>query len=562
MNGKSSEHTTTEDLKAITEAPQLEEPLVSASEFPTELTRSSRPIWTKPIPKLLTIGAVLVPVFVLAAFFLVGGGRFKQAQKAQSPTPTSEGTPKTETVPEELERLREENGKLKANAAIGDQSTLQSNQSNTSRQAGKLPKIDAKATASKPTHSSQTAPIASASPPQIISRANPSRIISAPVSQPETARPIRLSEKPSRSIEPTDSQAVDPMQQWQQLARLGSYGSSSHPEDSSPVEWSNSNNSSQSTSEIASNPPTDAVPTAQIAPTSAIPADAVWTSDTTLDRATEPQNSDLEARVDDPSVISGAQPKTSNSSEAASDSSEVTAQVPILKNEEAAILGEQVQQHSLIAGETSSGTLTTPLILDDSKDKSSARKPQSDQFTIALSQPLTDSVGQVAMPAGTQLLVQVDELSNTGQVQLSATTAVWDEGGSKKELTLPSRVIQIRGENGKPLVAQQFEDRGKEIASMDAGQFLLGAMRRSAELFTRSNSRIQTGDNTTVITENNPKPNILAGALEGGTDAVLNSITARNQRAIQEMEKRSNIRFIESGQPVQIFVNQSMLMPS
>ena len=556
MNGKSSEDTTTEDLKTITQAPHLEEPLVSANEFPAKLTRSGRPIWTRPIPKLVTIGAVLVPVFVLAAFFLVGGGRFKQPQKAQSPTPTSEGTPKAETVPEELEQLREENGKLKANAAIGDQNTLQSNQSNTGRQAGKLPKIDAKTTASKPT------PIASASPPQIISRANPPRIVSTPVAQREAARPIRLSEQPSRSIKPTDSQAIDPMQQWQQLARLGSYGSSSHSEDSSPVEWSNSNNSIQFRSEIASNPPTNAVPTAQIAPTSAIPADAVWTSDTTLDQAAEPQNSDLEVRIDEPSVVSEARPKTSHSSETASNSSEVTAQIPILNNEEAAILGEQIQQHSLIAGATSSGTLTTPIILGDPKDKSSARKPQSDQFTIALSQPLTDSVGQVAMPAGTQLLVQVDELSNTGQIQLSATTAVWDEGGLKKELTLPSRVIQIRGENGKPLVAQQFDNRGKEITSMDAGQFLLGAMRRSAELFTRSNSRIQTGDNTTVITENNPKPNILAGALEGGTDAVLNSVTARNQRAIQEMEKRSNIRFIESGQPVQIFVNQSMLMPS
>jgi Bacterial conjugation TrbI-like protein len=559
MNGKSSEHTTTEDLKAITEAPQREEPLVSASEFPTELTRSSRPIWTKPIPKLMTIGVVLVPVFVLAAFFLVNGGRVKQPQNVQSsPVLNAKNTAQTEAVPEELERLRKENGTLKANAAIGDQNTLQSHQKNAGRQAGKIPKIDAKPTASNPTRSSQ--PVASDSTPQIISRANPPRIVSAPAAQREPAQFIQPSEKTARTIDPTGSQAVDPMQQWQQLARVGSYGSSSHPEDSSPVEWSNSNNSIPSTPAVASNSSTDAVPTAHIAPTSAISTNAVWTSDATLDQAAEPQNSKLEGNVDNSFVIS-AQPNTSDP-ETASNFSEVAAQVPILRNEEAAILADQVQQHSLIAGATSLGTLTTPIILDDVNNNHNARKPQSDQFTIALSQPLINSAGQVAMPAGTQLLVQVDELSQTGQVEVSATTAVWDEGGFKKELTLPSGVIQIRGENGKPLVAQQFEDRGKAIASMDAGQFLLGAVRRSAELFTRSNSRIQTGNGTTVVTEDNPTPNILAGALEGGTDAILDSITARNQRAIQDMEKRSSIHLIESGQPVQIFVNQSMRLPS
>ncbi|MBD1847989.1 hypothetical protein H6F89_32400, partial [Cyanobacteria bacterium FACHB-63] len=100
------------------------------------------------------------------------------------------------------------------------------------------------------------------------------------------------------------------------------------------------------------------------------------------------------------------------------------------------------------------------------------------------------------------------------------------------------------------------------IAAMDAGQFLLGAVRRSAQLFTRSNSQIQTGNGTTVITESNPKPNVLAGALEGGTDAVLGSIEERNKQAIKDMEQRPNSLLIASGSPVQVFVNQSMLLPN
>jgi hypothetical protein len=64
-----------------------------------------------------------------------------------------------------------------------------------------------------------------------------------------------------------------------------------------------------------------------------------------------------------------------------------------------------------------------------------------------------------------------------------------------------------------------------------------------------------------VITEENPDPNILAGLVEGGTDAVLESIQERNQRAIERMEELPDIRFIDAGTEVEIFVNQSMFMP-
>jgi hypothetical protein len=64
-----------------------------------------------------------------------------------------------------------------------------------------------------------------------------------------------------------------------------------------------------------------------------------------------------------------------------------------------------------------------------------------------------------------------------------------------------------------------------------------------------------------VVTTENPAPNVLAGVLEGGTDAILDTITERNQRAIEELEQRPRIAYIEAGRPVQVFVNQSMQMP-
>ncbi|MGK7887940.1 MAG: hypothetical protein AB4042_01300, partial [Leptolyngbyaceae cyanobacterium] len=133
--------------------------------------------------------------------------------------------------------------------------------------------------------------------------------------------------------------------------------------------------------------------------------------------------------------------------------------------------------------------------------------------------------------------------------------------GGQRELLLPPGAIELRGQGGEPLMAGQLNDPGDEIAAMDAGQFALGAIRRTAELYTRSDSRVETRNNTTIVSENNPDPNILAGVLEGGTDAILESITERNRQAIASLESRPPIWVLDAGTPVQIFVNQSMQLP-
>lgn len=565
MNGQSHEKITTEDLKAITQAPTVEEPLVHEGEFPVELARSSRPVWTKPVPKLALIGLLLIPVFGFAALFLAGGGRFKQAQK-NSPQPRTEIASQPETPSDELSRLREENSKLKANAAIGDQTNLQNRLAKNGKPE-KLPRIPVKPSANA-TDSPKPVTIASA-PPRIVSQASPPRLVSAPVSLPTSNYPSvarSMAAKGSTIQAKADIQPEDSMQQWQQLAQLGSYGSSRS--DSSDSRWSNASSSHSNLSEdrtrVAQENSEDSlqsIPTARIAPTSAVQTNAEMAID--MDQIAETSDQLNTEQTDQPVKEQTAPKRTIIETQP---ESQVAAQHPIsehpiLEDAEAAILQEQVRRHSLIAGESTPGILATPVTLSNSRSTEATRKTNSDRFTIVLAQPLKDSTGQVAIPSGAHLLAQVEQFSQTGQVQLSATTAVWNENGLQKELILPTGAIQIRGENGKPLIAK-LEDRGKEIAAMDAGQFLLGAVRRSAQLFIRSNSQIQTGNGTTVITESNPKPNVLAGALEGGADAVLGSIEERNKQAIKDMEQRPNSLFIASGSPVQVFVNQSMLLPN
>ena len=517
---------TTDDLRNLTGASSMKQPLITEQEFSVEEARSPRPIWMKPVPKLAVAGILLTPVFILAASFLVGGGHSESNGQTLD---SAQAKPKPEPTIDAAAQMQRENARLKSTAALEGQQNLEKQLAKQPNEkpikvAQKPPSGLSKPPSSKPKDVTETVAI-----PAI-----PPTLATAPVSRPAAvnnrpSEPTPSSYAPSRA----PAETVDPKQRWRQLARLGSYGSV-QPESSTVPEWSSAR-SSKSVPQTANEPSAEAIPTAQIAPTSAIQTDTptVFVSD-------------RDVIVPTIKVISDRQPTAITLPE--------TIHSVILRDAEARILNESSRQPTaLIAGASASGVLATPLVWDDAK--------QSDRFTVVLSQPIKDATGRTALPANTQLLVQVEGISPTGRVQLSAKTATWQQAGLIKEITLPQGVIQIRGENGSPLIARQFTDKGKEIAAMDRGQFLLGAVRGASEQFTQSNTSVQTGNGSTVVTQQNQRPNGIAGALKGGIDVILEAIAQRNQRAVEEIQQRPPIRYIEAGRRVQIFVNQSMQLP-
>jgi hypothetical protein len=76
-------------------------------------------------------------------------------------------------------------------------------------------------------------------------------------------------------------------------------------------------------------------------------------------------------------------------------------------------------------------------------------------------------------------------------------------------------------------------------------------------LANRPESSVNINGNN-VITQSNPKPNILTGVLEGGLTTVVPQITIRNQQAISEMSARGNIWVLPAGKEVEVYVNQIM----
>ena len=514
MSDTDSASPTKAELKVITGAPDVEKQdtsLVKTEELPIEELRSKRFIWQRPTLKFSLIAVLLIPALAFAALF-IGRGESKPENLAQAnatPSPNHPDAASAETVVDQ-QALQQQNAQLKADAALYQQEAtiqdLKTKQQERQRKHRVPPAI-----ATTPI-SPKLASSPSSTSSQIVSRTEPPTLVSAPVPRPE----------PIRTVTGSTQATSDPTQQWQRLARLGSYGSTPanvQPERSAGPEWS------------ADRPtPEPAIPTARIASTSAIQ---------TSDRAPD---TDLVVNTE-PTDVPETQPGKT------------------LQEAEAAILNAPLAStstRSLIAGTTATGILKMPVVIDAGQ----SGEASGDRFTVTLTQPLLDSSGKTALPANTQLVIQVDYLSaQTGRVQISATTATWQEQGRTQEITLPTGIIQVRGQDGTPLIARQFQDKGKEIAALDAGQFLLGAVRGASGQFTRSNTSVQSGNGTTVVTEQNQRPNAIAGALQGGSEAILDTLIERNKQAVTEIQQRPPIRFVEVGRPVQIFVNQSMRIP-
>ena len=225
----------------------------------------------------------------------------------------------------------------------------------------------------------------------------------------------------------------------------------------------------------------------------------------------------------------------------------------VLSDAEARILEEPIQPPSLMSGTYASGELTTPVVLNESE--------QSSRYVVRLNEPLMDNRGRTAIPSESDLTVEVEPVGDDRLVEISAVSATWQEGNNQQEILLPDAVVQIRGADGHPLIAQGYGDPGGEIAALDASEVALGAVRRASELYTRPNTRVQTNDNSTVVTEETPDPNILAGALEGGTDVLLDILSERNQQARDAIAQRPQVLYLEENTPVQVFVNASMQLP-
>jgi Bacterial conjugation TrbI-like protein len=236
-------------------------------------------------------------------------------------------------------------------------------------------------------------------------------------------------------------------------------------------------------------------------------------------------------------------------------------QTPPPQPQPPAVNPSQPQSPKSVAVGTSAKAVLATAVFGETTRSSSNDKNEDNKtvFVVRLKQPLKSVDNAIALPEKTELLAEIRSISEQGLLQLNVVKVILPNNNNPIEKSLPPNAMIIRGTKGKPLIANQYPNRGGSIAWMDAGLFVLGGLGKAAELSNRTESQVVTTNaGGTIISNSNPRRNVLAGVLEGGMTTIVPQIAQRNQQAISQLSQRTNVWFLPAGKELEVYVNQSM----
>lgn len=533
-----------------------------------------------------------------------GGGLFLNAVMGSKPqsAPSVAISPTPQATPSDLPSSQE-TGKLKTQVAIGRQedqikglekskgpktNVVKTKTQQTAPQPSSPPRTAVQQTYRSP-HTEPAVPRQYTPPPA--PRTFTPTLNSSVRSQPVPAAPTQgtspKSVEPKLPKEPT--QQLDPMQQWMAMSRIGSYGTgdvggekasgAANPVGTTSVDPIRTANAASPLVTIPRAIPvvsaTDGVVASGVPfPSTALPPEssAKKPSLQTPTSPLNPENREPSTWVPSPVTVPEPVPQegaipTGRNAYASSSSAPTLVQVEskaasaqINPAEEASILSG-VPVRRLTVGGMAQGQLVTPVIWAGDRASTATQSAQEnavgEKFIVQLQQPLVDKDGSVAMPAGTQIVAAVVEVNQSGLAILNVTRAVIDG----QEYVLPPGSINIRGNDGQPLMAQRWGDKGPAIASGDITTFLFGAASRVGQVLTQPDTQSSTSVNgygfSSSTTSSSGDRNILGAILDGGFTPLTQQILKRNERGLEEMMSRPNVWYVRAGATVQVFVNQS-----
>jgi hypothetical protein len=220
---------------------------------------------------------------------------------------------------------------------------------------------------------------------------------------------------------------------------------------------------------------------------------------------------------------------------------------------------QSANSKSVKAGTSAKAVLATAVFGETTRARNNEADENANIFVLQLREPLKNADGEVVLPTNTELLAEINSISEQGLLRLNVVKVISQENGELTERSLPSNALIVRAPQGRPLVADKFPDKGSSIAGMDAGLFVLGGIGKAAELFNRTDTQVVTANGgSTVVTSSNPQRNLAAGIVEGGLNSVVPQISQRNQQAISQMMQQTNVWYIPAGKEVEIYVNRMM----
>ncbi|MBW4631660.1 MAG: hypothetical protein KME30_07090 [Iphinoe sp. HA4291-MV1] len=223
-----------------------------------------------------------------------------------------------------------------------------------------------------------------------------------------------------------------------------------------------------------------------------------------------------------------------------------------------------------------SGEASKAGINNNSGNNSNNNKKNDNQFVVRLKEPLKSIDGKIALPANTELLAQIQQINESGSVELSVVSVVSQNKSKLTEIRLPQSALKVRARGGRPLLARKYPEKSGKIAGMDTLIFGLGGIGKVGQVLNLPETKIKRDeaclDNYKEYLNKNPngtnfpycpslsetkqQRNIPAAILEGGMNPLTQALTSRNNQAINELITKSNIWYLPVGTEVEVFANQ------
>lgn len=147
------------------------------------------------------------------------------------------------------------------------------------------------------------------------------------------------------------------------------------------------------------------------------------------------------------------------------------------------------------------GVLERPILREQTTQATNAAT-DDERYVVVLTEPVLTEAGEPVLPVGTRILAQVQRITANGLVSLVAVAL----RSSNREV--PLQGVSIRAVGGLPLVANR-QDRGGEVAGLDAGQALLKGAEEGLAILNRASSSTQSsgfGGISTTTTFGRPNP--------------------------------------------------------
>jgi hypothetical protein len=219
---------------------------------------------------------------------------------------------------------------------------------------------------------------------------------------------------------------------------------------------------------------------------------------------------------------------------------------------------ERIFTKTIAIGTTAQGTVSVPLIWDTSTND----RQGYHRFAITLTEDLLASNGSVALPANTVLVAEVANVTQDSYLVQASVIAIvaTDRQGNVQQQTLAPGTILVQGEEGDPLIAENYADPSADIVRQDLLISLFSGLAKVGEVFTEPEQTATFSNNgfgglsTSTITQNR-SPKIWSAVLDGFFNPLADRLSERSQQQIEELLNRPTVAVVPTGTSVSLIVN-------